>query len=416
MKRSRIICSIITVIYIILSIALCLIILKSNVTIESSIGAHIKAIHIGAFGVCTLMYVGVRNKLAKKMSNKTISIKISKIYCYVYLAVIVFVSRLVMAYILKDSVPTILRPCYSMGIGSYVNYSLAQLIGNQMYANIILNSILVYLAGIVIKKIVLNITDNDMVATTTSIIYILAPQSLAFVSEYIKYNYNVILVLVGIFVFLHIIDEVKQFNKRDNKYLIYAGILGVTQSLDIVFGGSYMLWLCTMLIITTVAMYVDVVHIKIKFKNSLNYKFKRIAEKIEKINISKLIYITAISLLISLVPTVLNATLSNSNNYQMFEVINVINILLHSRNYYLVLIIFAFVFEIISVIASRKMDIKMYLLKLLFICEICLLFFMVDGIYAAGVFDTLLILNAVMNICNICYNREERIKLLKEKN
>ena len=97
MKRSRIICSIITVIYIILSVAICLISIKSNFETESTIGACEKLIYIGTLGISICAYIWVRNKLAKKMSNKDVSIMISKVYCYLYLAVIVLVSRLIMA-------------------------------------------------------------------------------------------------------------------------------------------------------------------------------------------------------------------------------------------------------------------------------------------------------------------------------
>lgn len=416
MKRSRIICSIITVIYIILSVALSLILLKSTVETESSLNANLKIAHVGIFCVCTLMYIWVRNRLAKKMSNKDISIKFSKIYCYLYLAVNVFVSRLVMAYVLKRNMVNTLQPGFSVGLGSYINYGLSRLVDNQMYANVIINSILAFLCCIIIKKIILNITENDMVATTTSIIYLLVPQSLVFVTEYIRYNYNVLLVLAGIYVFLHIIDEVKNFNKKSNNYLIYAGILGTIQSIDILMGGSYILWLCTMIIITSVAMYVDIVHIKINFKQKLSYKLKRVAEKIEKINISKLVYVSGVALGISGIATLIYTLASSANNFQMFSVSNIVNILIHSRNYYLVLIICALVFEIIAVVAKRKLDVKMYIIKIMFIVASCLTFFTVDDIYAAAVFDVVLIITVVMNICNICYNREEKIKLLKDKN
>ncbi len=390
--------------------------MKSNFETESSIGACEKLIYVGTFGICVFAYIWVRNKLAKKMSNKDLSVKISKIYYYLYLAVIVLVSRFIMAYILKNEEIASLVPSFNMGLGSYLNYGLGLYIGNQMYANVILNTILIFVSSIVIKKVVLNITDNDMVATTTSLLYIFAPQSLWQVGSYIRYNYNVLIVLVGIYVLLHIIDEVKNFNKKNNKYLIYSLVLGAVQSLDIVFGGSYILWIFPMIIATCVAMYIDVVHILIPFKQKLNYKMKRLAEKIEKINISKLVYVCGISLAISAVTTWIYHSLSSANNFSMFDVQNAVSVLGHSRSYYLVLVIASLVFEIVSVITKRKLDIKMNLVKLMFVIVAILTFFTVDGIYAAALFDTLLILNVVMIICNIGYNREERIKLLNEKN
>lgn len=416
MKRSRIICSIITVIYIILSVALCLVIIKSNFETESSVDTCQKLIYIGAFATSILMYIFVRDKLSKKMSNKDISVKVSKIYCYLYLAVIILVTRFIMAYILKSEQIDRLVPSFNMGLGSYLNYGLGMYIGNQIYANVIINTVLVFISSVIIKRIVLNITNNDMVATMTSIMYIFAPQSLWLVNSYIRYNYNVVLVLLGTYVLMNIIDEVKNFNKKSNNYLIYSMVLGVIQSIDVVFGGSYILWLFSMLITIGVAMYIDTVHIKIPFKKKLNYKMKILAERIEKVNISKLIYVCGISLGISGITTWIYSLISSANNYQGFGVQNAVCVLQHSRNYYLVLIIAALVFEIVSIITKRKIDVKMHLIKLMFIVTSILTFFIVDGIYASALFDTLLIMNSIMIICNICYNREEKIKLLKDKN
>ncbi len=416
MKRSRIICSIVTVIYVIVSVALILILLKSNMYVKSSVPTYLKAVYVAMFALCTFLYAGVKTRLAKKLTNKALSITISKIYYYIYLAVIAFVSKFAMAYILRETPVTPIIPGFSSGLGSYINYGLGLLVDNQFYANAIVNSILAFASCVVIKKILLNITDNDTIATVASIMYLFIPQSLVYVMEYIKYNYNVILVLIGIFVFTKIIDEVKNFGKKNNKYLIYALILGAIQSLDVIFGGSYVLWICMMLITTLAATYVDTVHIHINFKEKLHYKLKRIAEKIERINISKLICVSLIALVIAGITTLVCAIVTTSSNYKIFNVENASNILMHSRNYYLVLVIFALVFEIIGVLLKRELDIKMFNIKVSMITIAIISFFMVDSIYASALFDTLLALTVITNACNICYNREERIKLLKDKN
>lgn len=416
MKRSRIICSIITVIYILLSVALILLLAKSNISVKSNVPVYLKAIYIATFGICTLMYVWVKNKLSKKMSNKSLGITISKVYCYLYLAVVVLVTRFVMAYALKGNVVEQVLPCFSAGLGSYINYGLGLVIKNQMYANVIINSILAFVSCVVIKKILLNITENDTIATVCSIMYLFIPGSLVNVTEYVKYSYNVVIVLIGMLVFTKIIDEVKNFGKKNKKYLIYSVILGIIQAIDVVLGGSYVLWICMLVFVSLAAMYIDIVHIRINFKKKLNYKLKIFAEKIERINISKLVYVSCISLLISGITALICNIVSSATYYQMFSIINSVNILMHSRNYYLVLIIFALVFEIIGVILKRKLDIKMFMVKVACIASGILTFFTVDGIHASFIFDTLLVLTVITNICNICYNREERVKLLKDKN
>lgn len=415
MKRSRIICSIVTIIYIILSVALTLILVKSSVSTESSVSVHFKAIHIAVFGICTLMYVFMKNKLAKKMSNKSLSVTITRVYHYIYLAVIALVSRFIMAYVLKDTV-SVVNLSFSNGVFSYLNYGLGLYIGNQMYANVIINTILAFGASVLIKKLMLNITDNDTIATTTSIMYLLLPQSLVFVTEYVKYSYNVIAILLGLLVFTKIIEEVQNFNKKNNKYLIYSVVFGLIQSVEIILGGSYVMWVAMLVFTTFAAMYIDSLHIRMRFNSSINYKVKRFAEKIERINISKLVCVSLIALAISGVTTLLYGSFATANNYQMFSVQNSINVLVHSRSYYIVLIIAALVFEIIGVILKRKLDVKMFGIKVAFIAAGILTFFMVDTIYASAVLDMLLVLTSVLNICNICYNREEKVKLLKDKN
>ena len=416
MKRSRIICSIITVIYILLSVALILLLIKSSVTIPSSLNMYLKVIHVAAFGLCTLVYIGVKRKLANKMSNKSLSIKISQVYCYLYLAIVTLLSRFVMAYILKDNVVGELEPGFGVGLGSYINYGLGLLVKNKMYANVIVNTILAFAASVLIKKIMLNITDNDIISTDTSMLYILLPLSLVNVVEYVRYNYNVIVMLSGLWLFTNIIDEVKNFSKKSNKYLIYSVVFGLVQALDVILGGSYVLWVCMLVVTALAAMYIDSVRIRMRFNSSVNYKFKRFAEKLERINISKLVHVCGISLVISGITTMICALASNANNYQIFSLENAVNVLMHARTYYLVLVICSLVFEVIGIILKRKLDIKMFMVKVAFIATGVITFFMVDGIYASALFDTLLVLTVITNICNICYNREERVKLLKDKN
>lgn len=393
-----------------------MLLVKSNITVGSSVATYIKVIYIAIFGLCTFAYILMKNKLAKKLSNKSLGIKISQIYYYIYLAVIVFLSRFIAVYMLKDSTINTIAPSFSVGVGAYLNCGLGEIIGNQMYANAIINGLLCLIACILIKKIMLSITENDIVATTAGIMYILLPQSLTYVTRYLRYSYNVVFVLLGVWVFLKIIDETKNFNKKNNKYLIYSVILGAIQVVDIILGGSYVFWACVLVFTALAAMYVDTVHINVFFKSKLNFELKRLAEKIEKISISKLVCVTGITLAISGIATVIYSLISNANNYQMFSAQNSINILMHSRSYYLVLIICSLVFEIIGIIFNRKLDIKMFTIKLAAVCSMALTFFAVDGIYASAVFDVLIILNTVTNICNICYNREERVKLLRDKN
>ena len=384
---------------------------------QSNVQMYIKAAYVLVIGLSIVLYVFVKNKLANKLINKPESIIVARVYYYLYLAVVVFLVRGITAYMLKDGMNIMgVTPSMSLGLGSYINNALGIIINNQMYANVIINTILAFGSCILIKKIILNILDNDTVATAISIIYSVLPQSLFYVGEYVRCNYNVVLVLTGILLCIKIIDEVKNFNKKSNKYLIYTGVLAGIAALDVVLGGSSVFWIAILVITTLAATYIDCTRIEIPFKNKLNYKLKNIVLKIEKISIPKLVYVAGIISIMLLIPTIFIGTSESINNYQFFNVGNALKILMHSRSYYLVLIIMALGFEIIGFFLKRKLDIKMFIIKVAFIVSSIILFFMLDGIYVSAVWDTLLVLTTITNICAICYNREERIKLLKEKN
>lgn len=398
-----------------LALALLVLLVKSNILVKSNLSVNIKFIHIALFVVCTSLYIWMKRRLEKKVEN----IKLIKGYCYLYLAVMVFVTRLLIVFGNNENIVELLNPGFNIGLGSYLNYGLASVLNNQMYANVIINSGLLFASCIFIKKIIMNITENDVLGTVTALLYVFLPQTILCVTEYTKYSYNVLVVLIGLYIINKIIDEVKNFNDKNNKYLKYSIILGAVQSVDIILGGSYVFWICVNIFTTLVATYIDLVHIKFKedFKTKLNYKLKRIAEKVEKIGISKLICVSEISLLVSGITCLIYSLVTITNNYEMHNVITSLEqAFLHSRNYYIALIVCALVFEVISVILKRKTEIKMFLIKIAFVTSVFILAFMTPAANVSAVFDVLAIMIVIINICNICYNREERIKLLKDKN
>lgn len=414
MKRSRLICSIVTVISILISIFLVIILSKSSIDNKSNLNFNIKLMHILVLVVCMGLYVFVRNKLIKKTNNS----KLINIYCYMFLAVIVFVSRLVMVYIITDPVKQFDVSLYN-GLGSYINYYLGKLFGSSVYANIVINTVIVYVSSILIKKIILNITNNDFVSTFTSFMYILIPKSLITIKEYSRFGYNVLFILLGIYIFFKIIDLLKRFDNKSNEYIYLSICLGVVQALDIVLGGTYVFWIVTMILSVLVSTYIDITHIHFRdsFKSKLKLKYKVYVEKIEKINISKLVYVILISLAISLIPTVITSLISKINNYEMTNVITSIKEnLIHSRNYYIVLIVVITVFDILGLILKRDIDTKMFLFKVAYITSICIIPFVLKNNYTSYVFDTILAINVIISMCNVCINNEGKIKLLKEKN
>ena len=414
MKRSRIICSSIVILSILLSIFLTVVLAKSSIDNKSSINFNIKLMHVALVALCTGLYFFVKKKLLNKVNSK----KIISLYCYMFLAVMVFVSRLVTMYLIKGG-PIEFHAGYINGIGSYLNYGLGKLLNNYSYANIIINTLIVYASCTLIKKILLNITNNDFVSTITSIIYIFIPKSLISVKEYVRYGYNILFILIGIYILIKIIDLVKDFNNKNIRYVYYSVLLGIVASIDVLLGGSYIFWLLLLTFTTVSATYVDITHFKFskKFKTKLEYKKRVLAEKIEKINVSKLVYVTIIALSISIVFVIINSIIRNVDNFEMRNIFDGIYLNLNgARNYYLVIIIFTIVFDILGIILKRDIDVKMIVIKTCYMSSLILIPFINSVTYSSYVFDTFLSFNAIISICNVCINREEKVKLLKEKN
>ena len=101
----------------------------------------------------------------------------------------------------------------------------------------------------------------------------------------------------------------------------------------------------------------------------------------------------------------------------MHNVINgALNNLQGMRSYYFVFLAFIVLFEIIGLILKRDIDEKMVIIKAGYLSYICIIPFLIKTTHVSYVFDLLLVLMVIINICNVCINREQKIKLLKEKN
>lgn len=388
-------------------IAVCLI--NSNVSVKSGLRTYVKVIHIAVFAMCLVVYMFVKKRLDKKTENK----KLICLYKYMYLGVLVLVSRIGLFYLFKSRKVLAILPSFGEGLGSYINYGMSILLNNAMYANIIINTVLTFAIVVLIKKLMFKITSSDFLSTLSAVLYIMLPFSMYNVTYYDKFTYNLVFTLLGLNLIIKIIDEVKQYKLKTNNYVYMSILLGFVISIDILFKGSYIFWATIILAIIPAASYIDVFHLSFGGK----MKFKKIICKIEQLNISKLVKVAAYSMLMSgivkIILTILSAGRYHANfiNENYFESIK--GALMLSRNYYIVLIVVILTFEIIGIVLKRKIDIKMTVIKLFNIMSV--LYIILNGT-ACILFDVSLILLAVCNICNIYYNREEKIKLLKDKN
>lgn len=398
-------------------IGVCLI--RNSITVESQLTMGVKWIYIGIVTVSVAMYMILKKRLIKKL----ISVKLITIYRYMYLAVVTLVSRIGLVYLLSNRDVQMTKASFSNGLGSYLFKGINAVVDNPAFTNILINTVITYLVVLLIKNILVNITKSDFLSTLAAIVYIFLPQSIYFVTEYNRYNFNLLFVLSGFYLLINIIDVVKQYKLKTNKYIHMSIILALIASIDIILGGSYVFWIFLVVILSSAATYIDIAHISFgqTIKSKANFKLSKLLYKIEQTNFSKLINTALIVIVICGVTSLIVLIASNSSNYVTFnsmsDLINkVVEVLTTSRNYYIVLIIAIVLLEIVGVILKRNLDIKMICVKILNILVIALMMFSKDLIYTATIFDVTLILLLVSNMCNIYYNREEKIKLLKEKN
>ena len=420
MKRSRIICSIITITYMLLLIYIAICLLRNSIIVKSELGFGIKFAYMAVLIGSVSMYMWLKKRLNRKITSS----KIAMLYRYMYLAILTLLTRVGMVYTFAKREVEIIPPSFGKGLGSYIFSLVNRVVDNPSFANAIINTSITYIVVVLIKKILENITKSDFLSATAAIMYIFLPQSLYFVVEYNRYNYNLLFILTGFYIFLNIIDLVKQYKLKTRKYIYMSVVLGVIAALDVVLGGSWAFWTLFVLAVTAAATYIDIAHISFgeDIKKNLSIKIKRLLYKIEQTNFSKLLNTFLIVLLITiLVATVIDLFSTTPSNFafttNIRELANrTIAALNTSRNYYIVLIAFIVLLEIIGVVLKRNLDIKMVSVKILNILVIISMLLSKDATYTATVFDITLILLLVSNMCNIYYNREEKIKLLKDRN
>ncbi len=420
MKRSRIICSIITITYMLLLIYIAICLLRNSMTIKSELSLGIKVLYI----LVVVGSVSVYMWLKKRLNKKITSTKIAMLYRYMYLAVLTLVTRVGMVYAFSKRDVETIPPSFGKGLGSYIFSLVNRIVDNPSFANAIINTTITYIVVVLIKKILENITKSDFLSATAATLYIFLPQSLYFVVEYNRYNYNLLFVLFGFYIILNIIDLVKQYKLKTNKYIHMSVVLGAMAGIDIILGGSWVFWTLLVLILTASATYIDIAHISFgeEIKKKMSFNLKRLLYKIEQTNFSKLINTFLIVLLITaLVATIIDLFTTTPTNFvfttNISELANrTVEALNTSRNYYIVLIVMIVLLEIIGVVLKRNLDIKMVAVKILNILVIISMVLSKDTTYTATIFDITLILLLVSNMCNIYYNREEKIKLLKDRN
>lgn len=421
MNRSRIIRGIIVAIFIVCSVVMLLVSIKNTIEVQSTFKTSYRLIYIIALLLSIFFYALLKSKL--KLLNCKRSVEYT--YRYIYLVMLILITRFVAVLIYKDnSITNLIEPSFDKGMGSYLVYFLGKITLYPLYATIIINTILTFMCSIIIKRMVFNVTTNEMLSAIATIIYIFIPQAILNTTNYTPYNFNTLFILCGVYLLLLIIDEVKQHKLKNKKYLNYTVLMGICILLDILCLGRFEFWVIILLISLVISNNVGYVRVnnKREFVEKINsISARKLMYKMEAIAINKLLLVSVIIILF--IAAGIGITYLFEHEFlDIYENINIYNLynnfsknIYSSKNYYVVLVSLIFILEILGIILKRKVDTKSSLIKLSNIL-IALITLIINKTYSASMLDAFLVLSLILNVGNIYYNRDEKIKLLKAEN
>ncbi|MDD2627583.1 MAG: hypothetical protein PHR25_04075 [Clostridia bacterium] len=418
MKRSSISRSIIAVVFMIYIIGLLIIAFMNNQVDKTPM--EYQLIYILSLLFAVFCYA----ILKKKLNNLNCKKSVEYSYRYIYLVMLLLITRFIAVLIYKGNANyELINPSFENGLGSYAIYLLGKVTLEPLYATIIINTTLTFVCIIVIKRLVFNITNNEMLSAIASILFIFIPQAIQNVINYTPLLFNNTFILLGVYLILKIIDEVKQPKLKTKKYIHLTVIVGIIIIVDVLLGGRFEGWMLLAIGTLLISYNIDYITVKVRrewIEKTTNIKIRRKLYKIEGLMISKLIIVITIIILMSLISLgivyLLKQDVLEMYNISTHEVFNnTKNIFGDFNGYYISLIIITIIFDIIGLVLRRKRDTKTSLLKLTTIIAGTITI-LINKDYVACILDTMLIITLVLNAGNIYYNRDEKIKLLKEIN
>lgn len=382
LKISGISRSIIVVIYTIFICFIAFLAVSENGIGEISI-ANI-AIYVVVVLFCVCLYQIIKRRLRNKTDNQTVR----RVYRFGYLAVILVVSRLLVIFFSKNNIA---YASVFSGLAGKILKALVSVTGESKYAAIILNTIIVYINSVVIKRIMLNIFENDAIATMSSVIYILSPISLVRSCAFDTSNFNTLFILLGIYLVYLIHDEITEYGVKNKKYIWLSALLAIVIALDVLFGNNVLVWCVLGVALAFLPDYVD--------KTLLNIKGKKVV-------VNKGI----ITLAIIAITGVLFVLISKLCGLDIYSFGKTQDMFMTTNKLYILSGVVVVLFETLAVVLNRKNNFKVTFMKLaVVVFGLIAVYYM----HSLIVFDALFSMAFVLSIGNMYYNREEKIKLLK---
>ncbi|MBR5227460.1 MAG: hypothetical protein IKV94_02365 [Clostridia bacterium] len=409
LKFSRINRSIITILYLVFMCVMSVVAFKADFVSDIRVNTLGVVIYLVIFVLSVCFYQVFKRKIKEKTGNE----KICLLYKSLYLAVLVIISRIVMAFVFKNHISTEVVLVDNVSLSKYILDFIVNITHEAKYAPLILNSLFTFINAMLIKQIMTNLLDNDAVATTAAIAYMLTPLSLINSVQYNSLMFNTTFVLLGLLLINKIYDEIINYGDKSTKYIILTLILSLVVSLDILFGGSLSAWVIILLVLFVTTDYVDGEYIK-RFE-----AIKKILKGSKEIVIKKSIIVLVLVVIIASIVSgiVYGLGLNNIGVFVNDNWIETLNTIFGPfRVLFIILGIIVALSEIVSFALKRKNGTKVVLVQTMILIYGLISVLYVNEEYGLCIFEALFSMSFLLSTGNIYYNRNEKIKLLKAKN
>lgn len=366
------------------------------------------------FVFAVIFLVGIYMYIKDKLYKKHVKRNLSFIYRYIYII--------------------------SVLLGASI-FSSKNMINQMSDSKMVFHVIVTMITGLLIKKIIFNVSKSDMLSVFGMFTCTLFPLINVESKVYIFSMILSILLLSSVYIFQLLIDELKQKGIKTKKYIIETILLGIFAGISTIFGINVLTWTIIIVLTLFVTYNLDNTHINFpkKFMASLTQSKRESLYKIERININKIIIVICISIIILfLVNIVFSTIIVKMNNNSSIKILieqiesnklnNVnkdVKVIVHtflinskafvtcSPMFYLVIFIYILFMEILAFCLRRRYDTKTTIMKIILLALfVTISIFNLNIYYFQPILTILLVLIAIVNTSNIYLNREERIKML----
>lgn len=382
---------------------------KAEPSVES-ISNWIKIGYVLLIIVLVSLYTYVREKLSRLKLQKPISI----LYRYIYITLVMIATTFFKIYKVMNLYPN---------------------------RSLILYFVLIYLIGIIVQRIIFNVSKSDVLSVLGMFVIFTLPNVIDDKTINLNSKFITLSMLLSIYVLQILLDELKQLNIKNRKYIVQAVILGFCVGLSTILGVNYLIWEIIAIVSIFITSNLDSTSLNLSNRQNKTIKRKKnnyFIYKIERIKISKLIVSLCIIIFISSIiyfsGRMIIRKLAYNQNGVCENIVNDLTVGIHtdidksfnnikaqaykfssmSTKFYIFCYIYIIAMEILSVLLHRKYDTKSTVIKLSFVLLYTIItIFKLNIVYYQPVLTALLVIICIVNTTNIYYNREERVKMIE---